>query len=927
MLNAAPSLSPSGTGQRKARYEPQNRTGRQCEVYFLIRLSRLILISIVLASSLMLEAPTRRATPAAAAPPSYAGWAMVAYPHLSGDDLRASFARMRDGGANLIWLGHSNPATVDPRADEIGLSYPVFVAATNPASPIHSDALTIVSAQKRALDAARVTGLKVVLPLGYRTQMGAEWSAAHRDSLRRGPTGDILDFGGLDASPYAGDFRSDMERYYRWAHENFVSPYRDVILMLNLADEPAGVDYSSAAESTFLARYGYRFRDVGVDQRRVAELGEFQSRVMVDFAVWAAQQWLAIDPGMPVTMSFDGAPGRHHHQAPAIDDIFRDTPPNFQPAWDAYPRDGTSRDALNDSDLASLHLFLGTIGHLSARYDRPFWLWSSGNSWGLGQQSSDPSTIADALVNLRMLANVSRQAGGHLRGIAIWNYNLRGQGLYGANHQTVYIPDDMFTRLTSELPAIRQILEGPAGPGPNALVLAPNALPHRLIGAERLVDIWGFRGYSFGDLVSLARSGATTAVLDTLAGQDMSRIRLLVVLARVDTDLTSADVAAIRAYRASGRELVVSRPVENGHNFGAQWVAPGNAPEVFFADDYTARLVGPVAAFGLPRLANSFTIIGPSEVIAYGGTSFDKAAEMRAWTHLPFRVKVIAYSGAGVRIGESEAGPGLVSLPTQRHAFARIPLVPMSASVTQAERYFGATGFRVENDAIWAYFQARGGIDTFGYPVSRTFQLLGFPVQVFQRHVLQVWPDGSVRPLNLLDPDVMPISSVNFATVPAHNPAVATLAPHPDTPGYGQAVQRHLQATVPDTWEGQPVGFLRAFLGAAPVGSADFAPLVALEILGFPTSQPARDPNNHNFVYQRFQRGILHYDATTGVTRGLLLADAFKAVLTGRNMPSDLAAQMAQSRFFGQYDPAQPNWVRDSGVLPGTNLTGAFVAE
>jgi hypothetical protein len=45
-----------------------------------------------------------------------------------------------------------------------------------------------------------------------------------------------------------------------------------------------------------------------------------------------------------------------------------------------------------------------------------------------------------------------------------------------------------------------------------------------------------------------------------------------------------------------------------------------------------------------------------------------------------------------------------------------------------------------------------------------------------------------------------------------------------------------------------------------------------LEVWGVPTSQPAVDPHNTKFVYQRFQRGILHYDQTAGSTQGILLA-------------------------------------------------------
>ncbi|MGH2367148.1 MAG: hypothetical protein ACRDI2_03030, partial [Chloroflexota bacterium] len=54
--------------------------------------------------------------------------------------------------------------------------------------------------------------------------------------------------------------------------------------------------------------------------------------------------------------------------------------------------------------------------------------------------------------------------------------------------------------------------------------------------------------------------------------------------------------------------------------------------------------------------------------------------------------------------GETRIDLGLILPPTPRD-----------------ERFFSATGYRIDNDAIWDYFQARGGVATFGYPVSRTF--------------------------------------------------------------------------------------------------------------------------------------------------------------------------------------------------------------
>jgi hypothetical protein len=248
---------------------------------------------------------------------------------------------------------------------------------------------------------------------------------------------------------------------------------------------------------------------------------------------------------------------------------------------------------------------------------------------------------------------------------------------------------------------------------------------------------------------------------------------------------------------------------------------------------------------------------------------------------------------------------------------------PFPPKVAHDARYFAATGYRVDHDAIWNYFQARGGVATFGYPVSRPFTLLGFPVQIFQRAVLQVWPDGSVHPLNLLDPDVLPVTSVNFSTFPAHDPVLAASAPPPATPSYGQAVQQYLQTQVPNVWNGHPVHFLATYLQAAPQDAGSPGPLLALEVWGFPTSRPMRDPHNANFIYQRFQRGILHYDASTGVTRGILLGDAFKDVLLGQG-PADLQAQLQGSRFFQQYCPDQPLGLCRPAAVPGSDLRYAF---
>jgi hypothetical protein len=144
-------------------------------------------------------------------------------------------------------------------------------------------------------------------------------------------------------------------------------------------------------------------------------------------------------------------------------------------------------------------------------------------------------------------------------------------------------------------------------------------------------------------------------------------------------------------------------------------------------------------------------------------------------------------------------------------------------------------------------------------------------------------------------------------------------------PNYGGAISDFVRGSAPDTWEGQAVGFSHTFFGlitAAMAGTDN--PLVNLEVWGAPISRPRRDPSNTNFVYQRFQRGVMHFDASNSKTQGLLLADYLKAILRDKDLPVDLRQQARSNRFFGQYCPAQPAAICRPADLPATNLTFAF---
>jgi hypothetical protein len=171
--------------------------------------------------------------------------------------------------------------------------------------------------------------------------------------------------------------------------------------------------------------------------------------------------------------------------------------------------------------------------------------------------------------------------------------------------------------------------------------------------------------------------------------------------------------------------------------------------------------------------------------------------------------------------------------------------------------------------------------------------------------------------------------------IPARDAELTKSAPTPGSRDYSAAILRWLAEVAPDQHEGLDVGFKRAFDStvafetAFPGGRGDrgLLPGLNLELWGVPTSRPAFDPNNRDFVYQRFQRGVMHYDRKTGATQGLLLAAYLKAILTGEELPTDLAAQAQGSRLFKQYDPKAPSGIARPAQLADSDLTNAFERE
>ena len=206
-------------------------------------------------------------------------------------------------------------------------------------------------------------------------------------------------------------------------------------------------------------------------------------------------------------------------------------------------------------------------------------------------------------------------------------------------------------------------------------------------------------------------------------------------------------------------------------------------------------------------------------------------------------------------------------------------LAPGTVWAQEDGRTFAETGYAVNDDAIWAFFQAHGGTTTFGEPISREMSLQGLQVQIFQNAALAVNDDGSVQPVQLTTDGWLPYMQFDGLSVPKADAAIAYVAPTPDQPNYDARLNAYVQATV------------------AP----QFASSYDSAVLGLPTSAAKQDPHNPNFVYQRFQNGILMSDASSGSVGLLPLGEYLKDVATGQNLPADLEQEAAGSGLYAHY--------------------------
>jgi hypothetical protein len=434
-----------------------------------------------------LIAPERAAPAPQAARPfeNRVGWAYSPRWRKSRAEVVADLRRMRDLGCNTVYVGHNSAGNADPDAYEPGLA-PATWYAIAAATPSAEQAQLIARTIGTTLDAAREVGLAVVLGIGYQIMMGDEWNAAHEDELRRNAQGALLKHWGsvFTASPYSEVYRRDIREYYAWVNQTFVLPNPHV-MALNLADEPMGADYSRHAMAAFQARYGVSFEAASDTQR-----GEFLTGVISDYAAWSAVVWERLNPDVRTMMTFHVQ--RDAPFLPDVERIFAQTPSSFVFSEDTHLDDGLIDRTISPENVNLLYGMCRTFGWLSRVYGKPLMLWTAANAWGLKRNGGLP----EARLNLDIVHDATRQAGGQIGMLMAWGWNIQFQGVYDDEGRFGADKESMIAGVSELLAGRRDQLALPAKSRPTRVYHVPSALLLPAIGerrfdhlAEGLVDL------------------------------------------------------------------------------------------------------------------------------------------------------------------------------------------------------------------------------------------------------------------------------------------------------------------------------------------------------------------------------------------------------------------------------------------------------
>jgi hypothetical protein len=133
-----------------------------------------------------------------------------------------------------------------------------------------------------------------------------------------------------------------------------------------------------------------------------------------------------------------------------------------------------------------------TFGWLSRVYGKPLMLWTSANAWGLKRNGGMP----EARLNLDIVHDATRQAGGQIGMLMAWGWNIQFQGVYDDTGNFAADKETMIAGVSELLAARRDQLALPSKSRPTRVYHVPSSALLTAIGekrfdhlAEGLVDL------------------------------------------------------------------------------------------------------------------------------------------------------------------------------------------------------------------------------------------------------------------------------------------------------------------------------------------------------------------------------------------------------------------------------------------------------
>ena len=392
----------------------------------------------------------------------------------------ADLRRMRELGCNTVYIAHNSAGDANPDAYEPGIA-PASWYAIAAATPSAGNARILIGAVQTAIDAAREVGLDVVLGIGYQIMMGDEWNDAHPEELRRDRDGELLMHWGsvFTASPYSEVYRRDIREYYAWINQTFVLPNPHIVA-LNLADEPMGTDFSSHAMAASRARYG-----VSYAQATATDRGEFLGGIIAVYAACSANHWEWLNHDVRTMMTFHVQ--RDAPFLPDVERIFAQTPPTFIFSEDTHLDDGPMDRKITTENTRLLYGMCRTFGWLSHVYSKPLMLWTGANAWGLKTNGG----MAEARLNIDIVHDATKQAGGRIGMLMAWGWNIRHQGVYDDEGNFLADKETMIAGVSQLLAERRERLSVVSGGRPDRVYYLPAARLQPAIGEKRVDHLAG----------------------------------------------------------------------------------------------------------------------------------------------------------------------------------------------------------------------------------------------------------------------------------------------------------------------------------------------------------------------------------------------------------------------------------------------------